>query len=360
MLKQLKQRWLEQPLDNRFESIRFSLAIVVSLIVTLILVLLVSNEPLNALQQLFLGPVASVRKFGNVIESMIPLTFLGLSVAMMFSARQFNLGSSGALFLGGTVTAVVALTFPLPGWLLSIVAIVLGSFTGGLITLIPAFIKLKFGASELVSSLMMNFISVNIGFFIILNYFRDPQAGSLASFSFPASSLLNRIIPGTRIHSGLLLLLVMIVLIYLFIQKTKWGYALRMTGFNKTFATYSGISTGAVILYSQFLGGILAGMAGAVEMLGMYDRFRWQTMPSYAFDGVIVAVLAKNKPQYIPLAAFVLSYIRIGADTMSVNSDVSFQVIAIIQGLIIIMIAANAFLSKYRQRLVVQEAVTND
>ncbi len=360
MLNRIKSRWLDQPVDTRFESIRFSLSIVVSLLVTLGLVLIVSNEPFYALQQLFLGPVASVRKVGNVIEAMIPLTFLGLSVAMMFSARQFNLGSPGGLFLGGTVAAVVALTFPLPPVILPLVAILLGSIAGGFITLVPAFIKLRWGASELVASLMMNFVAVNLGFYIILNYFRDPQAGSLASFPFPSSALLTRFIPGTRIHTGIILLAVMIVIITLFIQKTKWGYALRMTGFNKKFATYSGISTGAVILYSQILGGMLAGMAGAVEMLGMYDRFRWQMMPTFAFDGVIVAVLAKNKPQYIPLAAFVLSYIRVGADTMSVNSDVSFQVIAIIQGLIIIMIAANAFLSKYRQRMVVKEASAHD
>ncbi len=360
MLKRIREQWLARPVDTRFEFIRFSLAIGVSLLVTFILILLVSNEPLYALRQLFLGPVSSFRKFANVIESTIPLTFLGLSVSVMFNARQFNLGSPGALFLGGTMASIVALTFPLPAILLPLVAMIVAALVGGLVTSIPAYIKLKWGASELVASLMMNFVAVNLGFYLILNFFRDPQAGSLASFKFPEEALLGTFVPNTRIHYGIIVLLVMTILIYLFISRTKWGYALRMTGFNKEFAKYSGISTGAVIMYSQFVGGLLAGLGGAIEKLGMYDRFRWQLMPTYAFDGVIVAVLAKNKPQYIPLAAFALSYIRIGADTMSVNSDVSYQMIAIIQGLIIVMIAANAFLSSYRQRMIVKEAIAND
>ena len=359
MIKKIVDFWLRRPVNDRFELIRFSLAIFIALALTLILVLLVSDEPLYALNLLFTGPVSSSRKFANVIEGAIPLTFLGLSVSVMFSARQFNLGSPGALFLGGTVASVVALTFNLPFVILPLVGIFFAGIVGGLITLIPAFIKLKWGASELVASLMMNFVALNLGFFIILNYFRDPDAGSLASFVYPEEARLGTIFENTRIHYGLIILIIMTIIIYLFLNRTKWGYALRMTGFNFKFAKYSGISTAAVIIYSQFLGGFLAGIGGAIEKLGMYDRFRWQFMPTYAFDGVIVAVLAKNKPQYIPLAAFVLSYIRVGADTMSINSDVSYQMISIIQGVIIILIAASGLLSTYRQKMIVKEASAN-
>jgi simple sugar transport system permease protein len=359
MLNKIKARWASQSVDARFEFIRFVLVILLSLALTLGIVLLVSNEPLYALQQFFFGPVSRFRKMANVIEAAIPLTFLGLSVSVMFSARQFNLGSSGSLFLGGTVASVIALTVPLPAVIHPLFAIAIAGIVGGIWTSIPALIKLKYGASELVSSLMLNFVALNLGFYIILNYFRDPQAGSLASFLFPQSAILPTMVPDTRIHYGLIILIGVIIATYYFMVKTKWGYALRMTGFNKKFATYSGISTTAVILYSQFIGGMLAGFGGAVEKLGMYPRFLWQFMPAYAFDGIIVAVLAKDRPQYIPVAAFVLAYIRIGADTMSTNSDVSFQMIAIIQGLIIILIAANAFLSKTRQKMVVKEA-TND
>lgn len=359
MIKKISEFWLKRSSNDRFEFIRFSTSIIVALILTLVLVLIVSDEPFYALRLLFVGPLQSTRKFANVIEGAIPLTFLGLSVSVMFSARQFNLGSPGALFLGGTIASVIALTFNLPFVILPLLGIFIAGIVGGIITLIPALIKLKWGASELVASLMMNFVALNLGFFIILNYFRDPDAGSLASFPYPPEASLGTIFENTRIHYGIIILIITTIVVYLFINRTKWGYALRMTGFNFKFAKYSGISTASVIVYSQFFGGFLAGIGGAIEKLGMYDRFRWQFMPTYAFDGVIVAVLAKNKPQFIPLAAFVLSYIRVGADTMSINSDVSYQMISIIQGVIIILIAANGLLSGYRQKMIVKEAAAN-
>ena len=356
----LKQWLKKQSVDSKFETLRFSVAIIIALLVAFGLILLVSKEPFEALRHLFLGPISKFRKIGNVVETAIPLTFLGLSVSVMFSANQFNMGSSGALFMGGTVAAIVGLTLPLPTGIHPFVALMFVGVVGGLITSIPAIIKLKWNASELVSSLMLNFVALNLGLYLIMNHFRDPDAGTLASFKFPETALLPTLIKGTRIHFGIFIVILMVILIWLFLAKTKWGYALRMTGMNMNFAKYSGISTAAVILYSQFIGGFLAGMGGAVEVLGMYDRFRWQMMPTYAFDGVIVAVLGKRNPIFVPVAAILLAYIRVGADTMSVNSDVSYEMISIIQGFIIIMIAANAFLKHYRQKMVVKEATSHD
>lgn len=358
MTKLVKKKRLS--VDARFEFIRFLVAIGVSLLVALALIFMVSKEPFQSLNYLFLGPFAKFRKIGNIIETAIPLTYLGLSVSIMFAANQFNLGSSGALFIGGTVAAIIGLTLPLPSFIHPLFALLAAGVLGGLWTSIPALLKLKFNASELVSSLMLNFIAFNISIYIIMNYFRDLNAGTLASEKFMSTILLPNLIPGTRVSYGLIILIIMILLSWLFVSKTKWGYALRMTGLNTNFAKFSGISTAAVVLYSQFIGGFLAAMGGATEMLSLYDRFKWQMMPSYAFDGIIVSVLAKEKPQYIPLAALVLAYIRVGADTMSFNGDVSFEMITIIQGFIIILIAANAFLKKYRQKMVVKEATTND
>jgi len=356
----LKELFKKRTVDQKFETIRFAVAIFFALVMAFVLILLVSDQPFEALGYLFLGPISKFRKIGNVIETAIPLTFLGLSVSIMFSANQFNMGSSGALFLGGTVAAIIALVLPLPFGIHPLVALLAAGVVGGIITSIPAIIKLKWGASELVSSLMLNFVALNLGLYLILNHFRDLTAGSLSSLPFPETALLPTIVSGTRIHFGIFIVIFMVILSWLFLAKTKWGYALRMTGMNISFAKYSGISTAAVVLYSQFIGGFLAGMGGAVEIIGMYDRFKWQFMPSYAFDGVIVAVLAKKNPLYVPVAAILLAYIRIGADTMSVNSHVSFEMISIIQGFIIIMIAANAFLKQYRQRMVVKEATQND
>jgi simple sugar transport system permease protein len=162
-------------------------------------------------------------------------------------------------------------------------------------------------------------------------------------------------VPGTRIHGGLFILIAAVILTWFFIRRTTWGYALVQTGRSPRFAAFSGIPTGGVLIYSQVIGGFLAGVGGSVEILGMYDRFQWQALPGYGFDGIIVSILAKNKPQWVPVAAFLLAYIRIGADKMSTATDVTSEMISIIQGIIIMLVAAQAFLGGIRQKMLIKE-----
>ena len=127
---------------------------------------------------------------------------------------------------------------------------------------------------------------------------------------------------------------------------------------NIEFARYSGINTDWTIVMSQVLGGFLVGMGGAIELLGMYRRFEWQTLPGYGWTGIIVAILARNNPFYVPLAALFLAYMRIGSDIMSRFTDMPNEFVAIIQGIIIILISASSFLSKQRHKMIVREAIS--
>jgi len=129
-----------------------------------------------------------------------------------------------------------------------------------------------------------------------------------------------------------------------------------MTGKSSKFAQYSGISVTSVIIYSQVIGGILAGIGGATEMLGMHNRFQWQLSPGFGWDGIIVAVLARNNPLLIPIAAFFLAYMRIGADLMSRMADVPSEVVSIVQSIMIMLVTAEAFLSHWRHKLIVRDA----
>ena len=129
-----------------------------------------------------------------------------------------------------------------------------------------------------------------------------------------------------------------------------------MTGLNKNFAAYSGISVTGVIIYSQIISGGIAGLAGAADVLGLYRRFQWQMLPGYGFDGIIIATLARNNPIAVPVAALFLAYIRSGASVMSRMTDVSSEMVAIIQGIMILLVTAQAFLSTWHHRAVVKEA----
>lgn len=339
-----------------FEIIRTLVAISVALLLALIIVVSVSKEPGLALSKFLTGPISSTRHFGNVIEMMIPLTFTSLAVCVMFQAKQFNLGAAGSFFIGAVAATIVGIYFKLPAGIHPLAAILAGGIIGGLASSIPALLKSKWNASELVSSLMLNYILFFLGLYIVNFYLRDINAGAMVSHKLTTTALLPNLIPKTRIHFGLIIALIMVVFTYYFMYRTKWGYALRITGQNIKFAEYSGINTISVILYSQIIGGIIAGIGGATELLGMYTRFQWQSLPGYGWDGVIVAILARNNPLFVPLAAFFLAYLRIGADIMARMTDVQSEVVTLIQGIMIMLIAAERFLSTWRHKIIVKDA----
>jgi general nucleoside transport system permease protein len=339
-----------------FEVGRTALAIAIALTIALVVILVVSEDPGEALGKFLLGPLDSLRHIGNVIELMIPLTFTGIAISVMFSAAQFNLGAEGGFFIGAIGASFVAINFNLPPVIHPFVAVLFGGLVGSLFCGIPAALKVKWGASELVSSLMFNYIALFFGLFLINYVMRDVNAGAMVSHQFKTTALLAKLVPKTRISFGLFVAILLIVVAALFMQRTRWGYRIRLTGANAEFARYSGINTTAVVLYSQAIGGFIAGIGGSIEVLGMYTRFSWQALPGYGWDGVIVAILARNNPLFVPVAAFFLAYLRIGADIMARYSDVPNEFVALIQGTIIILIAASSFLETYRHKLVFKEA----
>jgi len=345
--------------DTRFDAIRFAVSILIAVLLSFAIILLVSNEPLLALRKLFLGPLESFRRFGNVIELAMLLSFTGLSVSIMFSANQFNMGTEGAVYASAAVASFIALSIPMPRVLSPIVCILGGGVIGAIICFIPAWLNKKWGANVLVSSLMFNYIFFYLTKYFANTTFKDPKCGFVATYLLPANAKLPLLISGTRIHAGLFVLILTIVACVFFMQRTKWGFALKQTGRNQKFAAYTGMNTAFVIAYSQLLGGFVAGVGGAVEVLGMYDRFQWQKLPGYGFDGIVVAILAKNKPQFVPLAAFFLAYLRIGADKMATSTDVTSEMISIIQGVIIMLVAAQAFMAKSRQKMLIKEVRSN-
>lgn len=340
-----------------YEVIRTLVAIGLSLILAFIIILAVSKQPGLAISKFLIGPLGSMRHLGNVLEMAIPLIFTGLAVSVMYQAKQFNLGAEGAFFIGGIGASIVAIKLNLPIFVHPIIAILFGAILGGIAGLIPAILKAKYKATELVSSLMLNYILFYFGIYIVNNILRDVDAGSMVSVRFNKTAELARnIIPKTRLHAGLIIVILMVILCYFFLYRTKWGYEIRMTGENQKFAHYSGINTFKVILLSQVIGGAIAGIGGATEVLGMYSRFQWQSQPGYGWDGIIVAILARNNPLLVPVGAIFLAYLRVGADLMARTTDVQSEVIAIIQGIMIMLIAAERFLAYWKHKRIYKDA----
>lgn len=342
--------------QKRFEIFRMFFSILIALLVSFLLIFLVSEQPVEAIVALVTGPLQSKRNLANVVESMIPLIFTGTGVCIMFSANQINLAGEGAFHLGGLVASACALGLGLPAGLSPFVALCMAALAGAVFTAVPAVLKVKTGSSEMVSSLMLNYLSLWFCTFILMHFILDPSVGS-ASHRLPEESELFTLFRGTRIHAGVFIALAVAVLGYIFLYKTKMGYELRLAGENEKFAKYSGINIVKVILISQLVGGAVAGLGGGVEMLSpIYSRFSWTSLLGYGWDAIIICTLAKKNPLKTPLAALFLAYLRTGASIMARSTDVTLEIVQITQGIIILLAVAEQFLSKTKHKMIAREA----
>ena len=342
--------------EKRFELFRMFFSIVIALLISFLLIFLVSKEPLKAISCLIVGPLQKKRTIGNVVERMIPLIFTGTGICIMFSANQINLAAEGAFHLGGLVASCCALGLGLPAGLSPTVALICATLAGGLFCSIPALLKIKTTASEMVSSLMLNYISLWFCSYILMHVIVDSSVGS-ASYKLPSESELMTLVSGTNVHLGIIIALAVAVLGYFFLYRSKMGYELRLVGENESFARNCGISIVKVILISQLVGGAIAGLGGGVEILSpLYSRFSWTSLLGYGWDAITICTLSKRNPLKTPLAALFLAYLRIGASIMARQTDVTLEIVEITEGIIILLVVAEQFLSGTKHKIIAREA----
>lgn len=340
----------------KFQILKTVLAIGMALLIVFAIIFLVSEQPGYAIFSMLIGPFTSLRRLGNVIESMTPLIFTGLSVTMLYRAGLFNLSMEGGFFIASVAATASAVLLNLPPVINLLAALLAGAVAGGISSLIPGVLKVKCKASELVTSLMLNYVLLYFGLYIVVNFLRDPSMNANYSYAFPENMLLSKLVPGTRINTGTIIALLSAVVIYILFNYTALGYKITLIGKNARLAKAAGINVGRVIIISQLIGGMLAGIGGSVELFGMYKRFQYDGLNGYGWDGVLVATVAQFKPELIPAAAFFLAYLRVGADIMSRETDVPSEIFAIIQAVVIVLISAKAILKKYQHRQIVKAA----
>ncbi|MDO4566603.1 MAG: ABC transporter permease [Oscillospiraceae bacterium] len=338
-----------------FGLLRGFTALLVALLVAFILVFITSDEPFKALENLLITPLTNWNRISTVLTRMIPIVFTGLAVCVMFSADQFNLAGEGCVFAGGFAAGLCAVYLDLPAGIHTVVCLLAAMLVGAIIMLVPALLKAKLGASEMVVSLMMNYVILDVCLHFLHTYFKDRSQGATMTLPFQSTSILGTMFQGTRTSWGLLIAIVASVLVWLFMFRTKWGYAIRMVGINREFSKYSGIKVGFIIVLCQVVGGLISGLGGGVEQLGYYQTFRWIQLMGYGWDGVTLAILAGNNPLLVPVAAFFIAYLDYGCTLMNTNTSVPAEMMDIISVVIFLFFAAEQFLKRTRQRMVVKE-----
>lgn len=346
-------------IEAYFNIFRVIAAIIIAYAIALVILALISTDPLYVIGQFVIGPFSTFRRFGDVVTVMIPIIFTGLCMCFVYAVNQFNLVGEGAVSLGGCMSSWVAIVLAdkgIPGPIFILILLLVGAACGIVASAIPALAERKFNANVCVISLMMNYILLYLTSYILKYVIKDPASSITASYKLPSEVLMANIVPGTSIHAGLIIAIVCVIIVSFLFYKMPFGYQMRAVGFNPTFAKYIGIPVSATVVLAQLIGGAFAGIGGTVQVLGMYTRYQWTELTNYGFDGLMVAVLARKNPALVPVGAFLIAYIRIGADIVTRTTNIPAEFVSIVQGIIIVLVAAEMFLSGIKRILIFNSA----
>jgi len=347
------------------EGLRIVLAIGSALLLGYIITMFVSEDPIAAYKAFLGGPLSKFNRFGDWIEESITLTLVGLSVAIAFKANQFSMGTQGQLVLGALVSGVIALYAPLPTVLRVPLALLCAMVIGFIWGWIPGYLKAYLNANEIVSTLMLNTIAIKIYDYFLVNFIKPADAGYNVSALFPEEGILPSFIPNvpflssihdkfasqTNISIMLYITIIGVIIAYYLIFRTPFGYQIRMIGSNAKFARYGGINTNRTIILVFAVSGIYGALAGAHLTMGINYHIVTNISASMAFEGIIVAILARNNPIIVPFTALAYGYLRAGANIMERSTDISREMIYIIQALIILFVTAESILPMVQRRL---------
>lgn len=336
-----------------FEPIFYSLlAIFFGFLIGFIVLLFTGYDPFLAYKTLFDG-IFSKPSF--IFQSLIdasPLILTGLSVTFAFKTGLFNIGAEGQYIIGSLVATLVALFFPLPALLLAPVAILLGALAGGLWGGLIGFLKAKHGISEVITSIMMNWIAFYLMNFIIMSEgVREPFSDT--SRAIPQAAQINttllRAIAGktTKVHYGLLITVAVVFLILFILNKTTLGYRLKAVGFNSEAARAAGISVEKSVFTSMAIAGCMAGLAGALQILGVQFRMhQLGAMEGYGFNGLVVAFIGNVSPLGTLLGGLFFGALKFGGSKLTLI-EIPKEVIDILMGTIVYFVATTGALKHF-------------
>ncbi len=321
-------------------------AIVIALLLGMGLIALMDISPFKAFSALIEGAFGSRKAFGEVLVKMTPLLFTGMSYALANRCGLTNLGMEGQMYIGAMFSAYVGINISgLPPFIHILVCLAAGFVGGGLWCLIAGALKVWFGASEIIVTVMLNTVAIYLIEFMVTGPMLEPP-GTVTGQSSPvlASARLGALMEGTRAHWGFIIGLIFIVLFWFFLWKSKKGYEVRVSGYNLQAAAYSGINTRRNILLVTFLAGGLAGLAGVCEVLGVQGRLYALFSPGYGYDGIAVALIGMNSPFGIIIGALLFGAFRAGGNRMQMRAQVPDAIVSVIQAFVIIAVVASQML----------------
>lgn len=313
----------------------------------------------DALQALYSGAFGSPYDFGNTINKTTPLLLTGLGVAIAFRARLWNIGGEGQFLVGALAASAVGAygLKHLPGNLLVNLVLAAGFLAGGVWAAFPALLKIWRGVPEVISTIMLNFLALNLLSYLVHGPMQEASRAQPATEALPLGAQLPILLPHTTLHAGIVVALVAAVLTGIYLFATPAGFNLRFVGANADAARFAGVSVARTTLGVLVLSGALCGLAGSVELSGLVGTVYETYDPGYGFAAVAVALLGRLHPAGITLAALFFGALAAGAGAMErvgVSPDVSY----VIQGttLFVLLLFQQVRIGKKREVVAVEQA----
>lgn len=334
------------------------IAVLLAFLAGAILLLILGADPIRAYSTMIEGAFGNQASVFRTLTRATPLLIIAIGICIAFRGGVTNIGAEGQVFVGAiTATSFsLGLGAALPAILLAPLTLVVGFLAGAFWGAIPGFLKARFDVNEILSTVMMNEIAVQLLLFLLSGPMLDPAqiaAGTRVpqSAQIPETAWLARLAPPSQLHLGLFVGLAMAVVVYVLLWRTSIGYRIRAVGQNKAAARYAGMSVPRYVTLALVLSGGLAGLAGAVELTGITHRVVEGFAVGYGFSGIVVALFGRLHPLGAIPSAFLFGALLVGADRMQREMQVPSATVIALQGLIVIfVVSSDFFVRRYNTR----------
>ena len=326
--------------------------VLVALLIGAVMLVALKANPIVAYTAMISGAAGSLSDVTQSLVKATPLLLVGLGICIAFRANVINIGGEGQITLGAIVATWFPLTFHTwPGWLLIPITLVLGFLAGAAWGFVPGILKARLKVNEILSTIMMNSIATQFMYLLIRGPMMDPAGVASGTFlaqsaALPRQAWLPRLLPPTLLHAGAIIAVVLAVAVYFFLWRTTIGYRIRAVGLNPDASRHSGINVPFYQALSLTLAGGFAGLAGAIEIMGVQHRLLDGITGGYGFTGIVAALLGGLHPLGVIPASIIFGGLLVGANEMQRSVQVPSSLINVILGMVVLFVSGSAIWSR--------------
>ncbi len=304
-----------------------------------IFILLMGFNVFEAYRTILFTSFRTANGFTQTLLKFTAVVLMALAFTIPFKAGKFNIGGEGQLIVGATgAVAVGILLSELPLIILLPLVLIAGALSGAIWAGIAAWLLYRFGVNEILSTVLLNFVSFQVLDYVATEIWRDPVAGHPTTIPVGVGAQLPLLLSRPPLHSGLFLAVIVSVAVYIFTDRTPSGYELVATGANPKAATVYGINTRILFLLSLVLGGAIGGLAGAIEVAGVHHRLIEGMQSNFLLLGIITGLISKGNHAFVPFVAMFMAILEVGASAMQRTMAIPVEMVLIVEALILIFV----------------------